>query len=277
MKRRTFLKSAVAGLAVSLFSGAYPFVVEPNWLAVSRVDVPLPHLPPALDGFTIAQLSDFHLGPDVSAGEVRRAVDVTNALQPDLVVLTGDYVIVSAADAAACAQELAALRAPFGVRAILGNHDFWTNEAIVDRHLRRAGFDLLRNEHRRLDVGDAALWLAGLEDVWAGQPDLDAALAGIPPDAIIVLLVHEPDFADWATGWGIALQLSGHSHGGQVRLPFLGAPILPYLAHKYPYGRRRVGDLWLYTNRGIGLIPPPVRFNCRPEITLVRMIRQRSG
>jgi len=171
-------------------------------------------------------------------------------------VLTGDYVSESAQHSVACAGELAALKAEHGVHAILGNRDFQHDAAVVAANLRRAGLDVLRNEHRRLKVGGAdpstgsghSLWLVGIEDVWLGKPDLEAALDAVPQGAPTVLLAHEPDFADQGTGQGITLQLSGHSHGGQVRLPFVGAPILPYLARKYPYGLRQVGEMWLYTN-----------------------------
>lgn len=245
--------------------------IEPRWIEIVRLDVSIQGLPTPLQDFTIAQLSDFHVGPHVKAEDVHRAVEIANELGSDLVVLTGDYVSGSARHSVACAGELAALKAEHGVYAILGNHDFWTDAAVVAANLRQAGLDVLRNEHCRLEVGDTILYLVGIEDVWSGKPDLEAALDGVPKGAPTVLLVHEPDFADQATGQGITLQLSGHSHGGQVRLPFVGAPILPYLAHKYPYGLRRVGEMWLYTNRGIGLIAPPVRFLCRPEITLLRL------
>jgi predicted MPP superfamily phosphohydrolase len=189
-----------------------------------------------------------------------------------LVVLTGDYIFESAQHSAACARELAALQAEQGVHAILGNHDFWTDADVVTASLRQVSLDVLRNEHRRLQVKGADLYMVGIEDVWSGKPDLEAALDGVPQGAPTVLLAHEPDFADRAAGQNITLQLSGHSHGGQVRLPFVGAPILPYLlARKYPYGLRQVGEMWLYTNRGIGLVAPPVRSLCRPEITLLRL------
>jgi predicted MPP superfamily phosphohydrolase len=275
VSRRGFLKwilgSGAVG-AVSLFSGrVYITKIEPRWVEVVKVDVPIRGLPTPLHGFTIAQLSDFHAGPYIKAEDVRRAVEAANKLGPDLVVLTGDYVSESAQHSVACAGELAALQAEHGVYAILGNHDFWTDADVVAADLRQAGLDVLRNEHRRLDVGGADVYLVGIEDVWSGKPDLEAALDGVPRGAPTVLLAHEPDFADQATGQGITLQLSGHSHGGQVRLPFVGAPVLPYLAHKYPYGLRQVGEMWLYTNRGIGLVAPPVRFLCRPEITLLQL------
>lgn len=281
--RRGFLRwilgSGAVGAISLLSGGVYITKIEPRWIEIVRVNVPIQGLPTPLQGFTIAQLSDFHVGPYIKAKDVYRAVETTNKLAPDLVVLTGDYVSESAQHSVACARELAALKAEHGVYAILGNHDFWTDAAVVAANLRQAGLDVLRNEHRRLRVGGAApsagsghsLWLVGIEDVWSGKPDLEAALDGVPQKAPTVLLAHEPDFADQAIGQGITLQLSGHSHGGQVRLPFVGAPILPYLARKYPYGLRRVGEMWLYMNRGVGLIAPPVRFLCRPEITLLRL------
>jgi predicted MPP superfamily phosphohydrolase len=265
------LGSGAVGAVSLLFGGVYITKIEPRWIEIVRVDIPIRGLPIPLQGFNIAQLSDFHVGPHVKAEDVRRAVEITNELGPDLVVLTGDYVFGSAQHSAACAMELAALQAEQGVHAILGNHDFWTDADVVAASLRQTGLDVLRNEHRRLRVEGADLYLVGIEDVWSGEPDLEVALDGVPHGAFTVLLAHEPDFADHAAGQNITLQLSGHSHGGQVRLPFVGAPILPYLARKYPYGLRRVGEMWLYTNRGVGLIAPPVRFLCRPEITLLRL------
>jgi len=273
------LGSGAVGAVSLLFGGVYITKIEPRWIEIVRVDVPIRGLPTPLQGFTIAQLSDFHVGPHVKAEDVRRAVEITNELDPDLVVLTGDYVFKSAQHSAACARELAALKAEHGVHAILGNHDFWTDADVVAANLRQAGLDVLRNEHRRLTADGTdpstrsghSLWRVGIEDVWSGKPDLQAALDGVPQGAPTVLLAHEPDFADHAAGQNITLQLSGHSHGGQVRLSLVGAPILPYLARKYPYGLRQVGEMWLYTNRGIGLIAPPVRFLCRPEITLLRL------
>jgi hypothetical protein len=130
----------------------------------------------------------------------------------------------------------------------------------------------LRNEGLEVARG---LWLAAVDDVWEGQADLDAALAGAPPGATAVLLAHEPDFADTVAADGrAALQLSGHSHGGQVRLPLLGPPVLPYLARRYPAGLYRAGRMQLYVTRGVGVIAPPVRFNCRPEVTVITLERE---
>jgi len=202
--------------------------------------------------------------------------------QADLTVLTGDYVSHSANYAPSCAEALSPLAASSGdspprfggaggsnALACLGNHDHWTDANAVAGALADAGLTVLRNAAREMANG---LWVAAVDDVWERHADLDKALEGIPAHTTIVLLAHEPDYADEVAADGrVKLQLSGHSHGGQVRLPFVGPPLLPYLAHKYPAGLYRVGGMWLYVNRGIGLIAPAVRINCRPEVTLLTL------
>jgi predicted MPP superfamily phosphohydrolase len=236
------------------------------------VTVPLAGLPDGLRGTTIAQISDLHVGHFLGQKDIAHAVDVVLGLRPSLIAVTGDYVTLAADHAGLCATELARLRAPLGVFFILGNHDHWTDARVVTRILRDAELTLLLNEGRLVETKSGAFWLAGVDDVWERHADLDEALAGAPKDVLKILLAHEPDYADVVAADGrVSLQLSGHSHGGQVRLPFLGAPHLPYLASKYPYGLRRVGGMWVYTNRGIGVIAPPVRFNCRPEVTLLSL------
>jgi predicted MPP superfamily phosphohydrolase len=280
MTRRKFLRlMAAAGAEVGAFAlgGAYTIWAEPYWLSVERVTIPLAGLPERLRGTTIAQISDLHVGHFLGQKDVARAVDAAMSLRPSLIVVTGDYVTIAAEHAGLCAVELARLRAPLGVFYILGNHDHWTDARVVTRILRDAGLNLLINEGRLIESNGAAFWLAGVDVAWEGHADLDSALKRAPRDALKILLVHEPDYADVVAADGrVSLQISGHSHGGQVRLPFLGAPALPYMATKYPYGLRRVGGMWLYTNRGIGVVAPPVRFNCRPEVTLFSLTADRS-
>ena len=277
MTRRGFLRwlGLLTGSLAATGLGGWKYTrdVEPWWLALERIRVPIAGLPAPLEGLTIAQLSDLHWGKDVRAGHIAKAVDMALETHPDLIVLTGDYVTYSAFDSADCARELARLEAPKGVYAIRGNHDHWTDPRVVRARLEAEGLPVLINAHVRVPVGEADLWLAGVDDVWERHADIDRALAGIPPGAVTVLLAHEPDYADQVVGRGVALQLSGHSHGGQVRLPRCGAPVLPTWGRKYPYGLRRVGDLWLYTNRGVGLIRPAVRFNCRPEVTIIQLVK----
>lgn len=290
VSRRTFLKLGCGGLLggamLCALGMAYATQVEPRWIEVTRLEVPLPGLPEELDGFTIVQLSDLHLGPHVTADHVRRGVVLTNALEADLVILTGDFVYRSAHYSDACARELASLRASYGVYAVLGNHDIWTDADEVADNLMRAGLVVLRNERQPLTVNGARLWLLGIEDtgytggffsdfkaMWQEARDVLAILLqGIPAAEPRLLLVHNPDFTEMLPQGPIDLILCGHTHGGQVRLPFVGAPVVPScFGQKYASGLVHGPGGLVYVNRGLGFIAPPVRFLCRPEITLLRL------
>lgn len=279
--RREFLRAAVKGAAgAALATLAYGGLFERTHLVVRRVDVALDRLPDALDGFTIAQLSDLHYHPYFSAGVIRRAVEMVGELQPDLVALTGDFVTVSAwrkydrqaaAAAVPCAELLAPLKAEFGAYAVLGNHDSHTVPELVTEALTSHGVKVLHNDSVPLERNGARLWLAGVGDVLAGSARLGTALKSIPPSEPVVLLAHEPDFADEAARYPVDLQLSGHSHGGQVNLPLIGPPALPELGRKYWRGLRTVGRTALYTNVGVGTIIIPVRVFATPEVTLLTL------
>lgn len=279
ISRRRFLKAtlgsiAAAGLAACGGAG-YVTQIEPHWPVLERLDVRLPSLLPHLDGFTIVQLSDLHRGLEVSTGDIARAVRLAQQQEGvDLIVLTGDYVSRSAGYASSCAEALAPLVAGH-VLACLGNHDHWTDADTIAAALADVGIAVLRNAAREVADG---LWVAAVDDVWERHADLDRALAHVPAGATVVLLAHEPDYADTVAADGrVCLQLSGHSHGGQVRLPFRGPLVLPYLARKYHTGLYAVGAMRLYVNRGVGLIAPAVRLNCRPEVTRVRLRRAEQG
>jgi predicted MPP superfamily phosphohydrolase len=246
---------------------------EPHRLVVERLSLTFPDLPPALDGLRLVHLSDLHCSLAVRPSEIRRAVTLANALAPDLVLLTGDYVTVGSRHADPCAAALSALRAPLGRYAVLGNHDHWAGADNVAGPLRSAGIPVLQNEALPVRRGGADLWLIGIDDAMVQRHDIPRAVRGAPPTAFKVALLHEPDLADEVARYPVQLQLSGHSHGGQVRLPGIGAPVLPRLGRKYPIGLRQVGSLQLYTNRGVGRLPPPVRFNCPPEVTLITLRR----
>jgi predicted MPP superfamily phosphohydrolase len=278
LSRRAFLRSALAaGLAAATGTCgvAYTLALEPAWLAIERVRIRIPGLPPALDGLRVAQLSDLHWGPYTGQKEVQAAVNAAGSLAHHLVVLTGDFVLGSAEYAGPCTHELTALSAPLGVYAVPGNHDYWTDIREVADRLDAAGIPLLCNASLRLEVSGTPLWLTGVDDVWERHDDLETALSGVPRDEPVLLLVHEPDFAEVSARSShlILLQLSGHSHGGQVNIPFLGPPMLPHLAEIYPAGLQKVpgSKLQVYTNRGIGVIAPPIRLNCRPEVTLLTL------
>jgi hypothetical protein len=141
----------------------------------------------------------------------------------------------------------------------------------VAQSLQSRGIRVLRNEAVPMEQNGSRIWIAGVDDVLENAADLPWALYRIPPNERVILLAHEPDFADYVARQPVSVQLSGHSHGGQIRLPFVGPPYLPELAHRYPWGLRRIGDLQLYTNVGLGTIGIPIRWNCPPEVTSIRL------
>jgi predicted MPP superfamily phosphohydrolase len=269
LTRRTFLRS---GLAASIGGLSYSTLLEPHRLSLERVTIRLRHLPSALDGFRIAVLTDFHLHPFTKIDHIQRAVQLANSLNPDLAVLLGDYIDSTVDAIHELAPELARLNARQGVFGVLGNHDYWKGPVVVRRALLDSGITVLQNTGVALPVGQSELFLAGLESAWAGHPDMKSALSTRRGNAPTVLLMHEPDYADKSSADGrISLQLSGHSHGGQVRLPLIGALELPSWGRRYDHGLYRVRDMQLYTNRGIGLVDLPVRFNCPPEVTEITL------
>jgi predicted MPP superfamily phosphohydrolase len=286
ISRRKFLRNSLAALAgAAVPVAAYAQFVEPHELTVGRLDLRIPGLPEAFDGFRIAQLSDLHYFPYTRKREIAAAVDLANSLHPDVTVLTGDFITSDDSPGAykvtdpvyshmgVCAELLSHLKAPHGVYACAGNHDAAIGTAYVQGALGDFGIVLLRNENRPLERDGARLWIAGIDDAVHDHPDFALAVANVPRGEIIVLLAHEPDLADVTRMYPVAVQLSGHSHGGQIRLPIIGCPYLPSLAKKYPFGYYRVGNLHLYTNRGIGEILLPYRLNAPPEVTLVTLRR----
>ena len=273
--RRRFLGLlGLAAVGTALGSGSYARYGAIRRFVTERIEVPISGLPKALDGLRIAHLSDLHIDPYTGAAYLERVARAANALAPDLVLLTGDFVTDRAAAIAELAPILAQLRARHGVYASLGNHDIWTDAGHIARSLDAVGVPVLINEGITLEVNGAPLHLAGVDSGWGGNPDLARALATAPTDARAIALVHEPDLIDGPTrDPRVVLQLSGHSHGGQIRVPGVGAPVLPYLGRRYDLGLYRVADTWLYTNRGIGVGGVPVRFNCPPELALLTLIR----
>ena len=245
-----------------------------------KVEIPLARLPQAFDGFRIAQLSDFHYQKHFSEIPLRKVVATINDIHPDLTVFTGDFVTVplfdrqlSLADVNASAEPCASVLGgiPGEKYAILGNHDAAAYPGRIIHILARTNIPVLRNRSIPVERGQDRIWLAGIDDLLRGAPDMAATLSGVPEKETIILLAHEPDFADDASLTSVDLQLSGHSHGGQVWIPGIGAPWLPPMARAYPRGLYRIRNLTLYTNIGIGTIRLPVRLNCPPEITLITL------
>jgi uncharacterized protein len=281
ISRRRFLQAGAALASTSALAVVGDVsAVEANSPRIVEIEVPLSRLPGSWDGFRIAQLSDLHYDDHFSVVPIRKAVDLVNGLQPDLVVVTGDFVtapfaghhpraIRAASVIEPCAELVAQMRPRLGIHACLGNHDTSTDPAHISAVLESHGISVLRNLSVPLEHDGGRVWLSGLGDVLEGRADLKQALKGVPQAEPVVLLVHEPDFADYVKD--VDLQLSGHSHGGQIRFPLIGAPCLPVMGRQYPRGLRRIGPLTLYTNVGVGTILVPVRLNCPPEVTLITL------
>ena len=264
-----FGRPALAGMgALSVASAVYMSLFEPARPTLDRVTLRLKGLPDALDGLRVGQISDTHLGRPHSARNLAWAIERMREERPELIALTGDF--VSSSDAIPqIATLLRGLSAPLGVYAVPGNHDYWEGLADIRAALALNNIPLLINEHRRLRWNSANLWLVGLDDLWDGRPDFDIALHGVPHGACTLLLAHSPDIADEATARGFAAQLSGHTHGGHMRLPLLGPIALPRYGWRYAIGQYTVGDMSLYVSRGLS--GNPFRLLCRPEATIITL------
>jgi predicted MPP superfamily phosphohydrolase len=244
---------------------------------VYYVNVALEQLPEALDGFTICQLSDLHRGNMVTESYIHHAAKMAMALNPQLIVVTGDFVSTSAHYGASVAEALKELSAPCGVYGVLGNHDHWTKKVEdVAGPLEAVGVKMLTNKAVPLDTKGQRWWLAGVDDMWSAKPDIELALHGVAASEFIVLLSHCPDFADIAANHGVDLQLSGHSHGGQVAFWYFTHKVLP---KKDPMGLKKVGDtpMFVYTNIGLGAVTMPLRIQRPPEITLLTLVKPETA
>ena len=276
--RRRFLQvGALGALGLALYSGE----IERHWLEVTRRDAVIPGLPADFDGVKVAQLSDIHLDEFTEPFFLHDAVRHINRLDPDMVFLTGDYIThqfgsrqFAIGAAWQCANILQGVRCR-RIYAVLGNHDIQVDAKAVSTALRDNGITLLRNSYIPLERGKSRIWLAGLDDAVCGNPIPDLAIpaairnvAGEP----VILLCHAPDFARplsaLPAGQAVSLMLSGHTHGGQIRLPIYGPIVLPPGGRLFPEGLYRLGRMQLYVNRGLGTVGVPFRFDCPPELTL---------
>ncbi|MFL5734540.1 MAG: metallophosphoesterase [Chloroflexia bacterium] len=264
---------AIAGLlGVGAGTLAYAWGVEPDRIEVSRIRLRLPRLSPRFNGYRLVQISDIHAGEWLPTRRLQRVVDMVNDERPDLVAVTGDFVTYTHKGAHnATVPALKRLCAKDGVAAVMGNHDFWGYPGPVQvRHIiRDSGMIDLNNRVHTLRRDGEMLHICGVNTAKLRRDRLDWVLARLPEEGAAILLAHEPDVADKTAATGrFDLQISGHSHGGQIVLPVLGPPRLPPLGRKYPTGLYKVGDMALYTNRGLGMVGLPMRFLARPEISV---------
>lgn len=284
VSRRNFFKTGLCGGAgLALYSGE----IERHWIEVKPVDIHIASLPPAFDGMNVVQLSDIHLDEFTEPFMLRQAIDRINRLQPEIVLLTGDYVSCQITtrnycerSAWHCARMLNELQCKQRY-AILGNHDLWLGRKEVADALVSNGITLLDNASLPLERDGSRVWLVGLDDPVCGTPNPDVAIPTRIRNVVnepVIVMCHAPDYADsliaQPVGTAIDLMLSGHTHGGQVRMPFVGPLNLPPGGKKYVEGWFQLNKMQLYVNRGIGTVGVPFRFDCPPEITSITL---RSG
>lgn len=266
----TPLRALAANLAPGLAQIARAAFAEPFVLTVERHAVLLPRLPRALDGLRIVQLTDLHHSPFTSNRQLEQAIETANNLQPDIIALTGDYISHEREYAAPCAELVGRLRARYGVYAVLGNHDHWTDAPLVADLFRAEGIRVLINEGLRFELDKGSFWLAGVDDTMVGLEDLPLALAGSRADEMKLLLAHNPTILRRAARAGVDLVLSGHTHGGQVawrsERSLSGKPRRRMLR-----GLGRRGDTQIYVSRGLGTVVLPIRYGCPPEVTLLEL------
>jgi uncharacterized protein len=270
---RRVSRGKVAAATALLGAGGliYAREVETRRVEVKHMTLTLPRLAPEFDYYRLVQIGDLHLDDWTKPERLRGIAQKVNEQQPDLVVITGDFASYSAEqlDAQRLIDALSALRTHDCCVAILGNHDYLTDVKLVRRCIHEGGVTELINDVCTLERGDAALHIAGIDDVMEGRSRLDLVLEKLPGSGAAILLAHEPDFADVSAATGrFDLQLSGHSHGGQIGVPLLRRLVLPPFSQRYTRGLYEVGGMILYTNRGLGFVHLRLRFLCRPEITV---------
>jgi uncharacterized protein len=280
--RHDFLKLVGIGFidfCILLGGGlSYSTWFEPRFFRVENIRLELKRLPRVFSGLRVAQISDIHMGGWMNRERLQRVVDLIVAQKPNVLLMTGDFLLGYHFTEAArqFLEELSDVLSPLAKLipsfAVLGNHDYRMNPKAVRQMLSSCGVTDLTNTVFTLTREGQHLHLCGVDDVWFGDVRLEDVTARLIDNSAAILLAHEPDFADRSAATGkFDLQISGHTHGGQVVLPFYGPPLLPHLGHKYPSGLYQVGNMFQYTNRGVGMHSLAVRFNCPPEITIFEL------
>ena len=277
MNRRDFLRLACYG-STAVLLGSYPIFIERNMVQVNQYRIPTPFLPESFHGFRVVHLTDLHLGFLVSASFIESVVKKANALMPDIIVCTGDYVHDrhSKAEIDTVWPILANLRARHGVYSILGNHDHWADADRSLDWLEKSGQNV-RHKCKAIYKGNDRIVIGGSGDFWEDDLNIDQAFAASDGDDCRILLAHNPDSVDTEFQTPLSLVLSGHTHGGQVSLPFYGPPVLPVRNKRYSSGLIETDAVKLFISRGIGWAIYPVRLNCYPEIAVLELTQTRDA
>ena len=269
--RRNALRLITAGAAGCLIDA---FKIEPAWLSVTRRNIPCDRRSAGLDGLRIGLLSDFHFRPEDDHDLLESVISKVNDEKLDLIALTGDFMSRDPRVIAPLLKHLEKLKPRQGTFAVMGNHDGWAgSRPVIRRQFEKAGISFLINQHSKISIRNEALAIAGTDFVWKGRPDPAKTLKGISTDTPVLALVHEPDYFDtMAAHRDISLQLSGHTHGGQCRVPLVGyVPRKVKMGQKYIYGDYSNGESRLFVSRGVGTVGVRVRFACPPELAILTM------
>ncbi len=287
ISRRVFLHSSILGMSGLALTSFTRGIAQRDDIEITHREFALPNLPKAFDGKTITFLSDIHSGPFMGLRELNKIVAIVNELRSDIIVIPGDFVTSEAEEVHPFADAMAGLRAPFGVYACTGNHDYYAGIDKVSRAVEAVGFKLLRNENATITIDGQSLWLIGVDDndsrtissYVEGKPaqHIEAAWRGVPDNAASILLCHKPyQFEDFAKT-NVGLILAGHTHGGQIVLARIGQTAIAFtsLASRYSNGlylpQQSQSKTQMYVSRGIGVVGIPIRLNCPPEITKITL------
>lgn len=263
-------KSILTTLVLSICCYIYGTKIEPNWIEIVPIQLTIPHLDRAFEEFKIVQISDLHATKYMPESRLERIIRLVNQQQPDAIAITGDIVSKNSHfSGEKLQQQLSKLYAKSGTVAVLGNHDLSQKINLLKNTLSQSKIKNLDNQVYLIERSGQQLALAGIDDPYWGEADLKKTIAQLPSQAPAILLVHEPEYIEQsAQTHRFVLQLSGHSHGGQIKIPFLDPLVLPRGGKKYYAGLDRVEDTFIYTNRGLGMTNLPIRIASRPEITV---------
>jgi len=272
--KRITRRSALGVLGIGIPSGIWAAGIEPNLLSTTHKELNLPNWPKALDGFRLAQLTDIHYRPGKDDALIAKIHLALEQEKPDLITLTGDFVIDDPSSLPELFRELKGLSAPQGIIASPGNHDRWHCSTYqLRKEIEGIGASYLQNQSTKLHIKGENIFINGLDSIWGGRPNTAKAWKGHQKNEAVISLVHEPDpFDDLHREQAIDLQLSGHTHGGQCRVPLIGyAPISVKYGRKFTYGHFQKGRSQLFVGRGIGTVGFRVRFACSPELVILTL------
>jgi predicted MPP superfamily phosphohydrolase len=271
MNRRQFIKRSMFWGFGALMT-SYPFFIERHLFQINTYKVPVPNLPRTFNGFTIVQLTDLHYGFLMSMAVVKKLLAHAISIKRDIIVCTGDYIHERHSHKATDTlwPELSGLTAPHGVYSVLGNHDHWGDFSRSLYWLEKSGQNV---RHKAIPIAKDSekIWIGGCGDYMEDQIGMDKAFRNVPPNDCKIVLAHNPDTADTPFRTRVDLMIAGHTHGGQVNIPFVGTPILPVHNKRYSSGFIQTPSTNLFISKGLGWAILPVRFNCLPEIAVLKL------